>query len=348
MQKFKVQSIILISIAFILGFSEFIIVGILEDLSAAFSVEMSTVGYLVTMFALIYAFSTPVITTLIGPRRLQNVLLLLMGIFTIGNLATALAPNYVILASSRIVVAIVSGAAISVAMAFGTHLAPREKRAWLIAWLYSGFSVASVFGVPLGTWLSAQFGWRSAFYFITFLSLMILFLIKVSLPADFRQPSSGSNRLKAQLAIFKHRQIQLSVLITMFSLAGVYVVYTYLRPIFSTELRINTSWITIAFIVYGFMSLLSNQFSGKIAEQRGLITMPKIYVFQAGLLLLLPLLLNIRVLGLIDIMLLGLTMYLINSPIQLFVLGIAEKEFPQSLVLASSLNSIFANFGCQF
>lgn len=125
MQKFKVQSIILISIAFILGFSEFIIVGILEDLSAAFSVEMSTVGYLVTMFALIYAFSTPVITTLIGPRRLQNVLLLLMGIFTIGNLATALAPNYVILASSRIVVAIVSGAAISVAMAFGTHLAPR-------------------------------------------------------------------------------------------------------------------------------------------------------------------------------------------------------------------------------
>lgn len=96
------------------------------------------------------------------------------------------------------------------------------------------------------------------------------------------------------------------------------------------------------------MSLLSNQFSGKIAEQRGLITMPKIYVFQAGLLLLLPLLLNIRVLGLIDIMLLGLTMYLINSPIQLFVLGIAEKEFPQSLVLASSLNSIFANFGCQF
>lgn len=345
MQKFKTQSLILILISFILGFSEFIIVGILEDIAHAFTVDVSTTGYLVTIFALVYAFSTPVVTTLIGQRRLQNVLLLLMGIFTIGNLVTAIAPTYAVLTISRIVVAIVSGAGISVVMAFGTYLAPLEKRAWLVAWLYSGFSIASVFGVPLGTWLSTQFGWRSAFYLITGISFVVLFLIKASLPSDFHQAATESNRFSDQLAIFKNRRIQLSALITMFSLAGIYAVYTYLRPIFSTELGITPSMITLAFTAYGFMSLLSNQLSGKIAERRGLLTMPKIYAFEIFLLAFLPLLLNIRLLGFLDLMLLGLTMYLINSPIQLHILGIAEEEYPQSMVLASSLNSIFSNFG---
>lgn len=266
MKKFPFQSFVLILIAFILEFSEFIIVGILNDLSREFSVSVSTVGYLVTIFALIYACSTPVITSLIGQRPLKKVLLILLGIFTVGNLLTALAPTYLILSISRIVVAIVSGAAISVAMAFGTHLAPLEKRAWLISWVYSGFSVASVFGVPLGTWLSHQFGWPMAFYTIFVISIVAMLFVWLSLPADFKQVRSEHNRFSDQFTIFKHPQIQLSVLITMFSLAGVYVVYTYLRPLFSEQLHISISLITITFTVYGFMSLLSNQLSGKIAE----------------------------------------------------------------------------------
>ncbi|MEL3900016.1 MFS transporter [Treponema phagedenis] len=104
---------------------------------------------------------------------MKKVLLFLMIVFSLGNLCTAFAPTYSILTLSRIIVALVSGAAISVAMAIGSHLAPINKRAWLIAWLYSGFSVASVFGVPLGTWLSDQFGWNIAFYLITAIVLSL-------------------------------------------------------------------------------------------------------------------------------------------------------------------------------
>lgn len=345
MQKFKFQSFLLILISFLLGFSEFIVVGILDDIATSFSIDVSTAGYLVTIFALSYAFSTPVVTTLIGQRRLQSVLLLLMSIFTIGNLVTALAPTYNILTISRIIVAIVSGSGISVIMAFGTYLAPMEKRAWLVAWIFSGFSIASVFGVPLGTLLSTQFGWRSAFFLITFLSFVLLFFIKMSLPGELRQANTGSNRFSDQLVIFKDRRIQLSALVTMFSIAGIYAVYTYLRPIFSTELNISPSLITLAFTAYGFMSLLSNQLSGKIAERHGLLTMPKVYIAEIFLLGLLPLLLNIRWLGFLDLMLIGLAMYLINSPIQLHMIGIAEESYPQSMVLASSFNSIFSNIG---
>ncbi|CEM62288.1 conserved membrane hypothetical protein [Treponema phagedenis] len=172
-----------------------------------------------------------------------------------------------------------------------------------------------------------------------------IILIHVNIPGDFRQAASKTKKLSEQLSIFTNRQIQLGALATMFNLAGVYVVYTYLRPIFTTQLNIPASFITITFTVYGFMSLLSNRLSGTMAERSGIKKMPLVYVVQFILLILLPSVLRIPAIGLADLMLLGLTMYLINSPVQLHMLSIAESKFPQSLVLASSLNSIFANFG---
>lgn len=140
MKKFRIQSFVLILLAFVLGFSEFIIVGILDDIASQFSVNIAVVGYLVTIFALVYAVSTPIITSLIK-SNLYRALLLLLEIFTLGNLLTAVAPNYSVLVISRVVTAIVSGAAISLAMTFATAIAPLERRAWLISWIFSGFSL---------------------------------------------------------------------------------------------------------------------------------------------------------------------------------------------------------------
>jgi len=135
MKKFRIQSFVLILLAFVLGFSEFIIVGILDDIAQQFSVDISVVGYLVTIFALVYAVSTPIVTSLIK-SNLYRALLLLMGIFTFGNLLTALSPTYSVLVISRVVTAIVSGAAISLAMTFATVIAPLERRAWLVSWIF--------------------------------------------------------------------------------------------------------------------------------------------------------------------------------------------------------------------
>lgn len=220
MKNFKLQSFTLILVAFVLGFSEFIIVGILNDIATQFSVEVSTVGFLVTIFALIYAFSTPIIASFIGQRPLKKVLIFFMTIFTLGNICTAFAPTYMVLTLSRIIVALVSGSSISVAMAIGTHLAPLEKRAWLVSWLFSGFSVASVFGVPLGTWLSSIFGWTSAFYLISLIGIITLILIYLTLPGDYHQVAAKSKKLSDQLSLFSNRQIQLSSLATLFNLAG--------------------------------------------------------------------------------------------------------------------------------
>lgn len=150
MKQFKVRSFVLVLIAFVLGFSEFLIVGILDDLGAQFNVPVATVGYLVTIFAIVYAISTPFITILLGKYNLFGGLLLMMGIFTLGNVLSFLATNFVFLAVSRIITASVAGAAISIALTFVGYIAPMAKRGWLLSWVFSGFSIASVVGVPLG------------------------------------------------------------------------------------------------------------------------------------------------------------------------------------------------------
>ena len=342
MKEFKIQSFVLILISFILGFSEFIIIGILDDLAKEFSVSVATTGYLVTIFALVYAVSTPIITSTLK-NNLYHAMVVLALIFIFGNALTIFAPNYTVLVISRVIVAIVSGSLVSLSITFATVIAPMPKRAWLVSWIFSGFSVASVFGVPLGTWISTTFGWRFTFITITLLSIITVFLIIKTLPHNLMQEKQGN--VLQQFVIFKDPRIYLSVFIQTCSLAGVYVFYTYLRPIFSKTLSFNPGIITLLLTIFGVMSLISNQASGRIANSKGLRSMPLLYLIEFIVLITMPLWLQNTWLGTVDIMLVGILMYLVNSPLQLHIMGVAENDYPQSLVLASSINSIFSNLG---
>ncbi|GAY72062.1 MFS transporter [Lentilactobacillus kosonis] len=343
MQSFKTRSFILVAIGFILGMSEFIMVGILNDLASSFHVGIASVGLLVTLFAIVYAIATPILTIMVGSHRLYRVMILLLIIFIAGNVLTAIAPNYAILTISRILTAIVSGITVSIAITFSAVIAPREKRAWLVSWVFSGFSIASVFGVPLGTWMSGTFGWRSVFWLIVIISIVFTILFVLSLPRDVRQ--GKMDHFTQQLSIFKDKRILLGILLPTLNLAGVYVVYTYLRPIIVSGINFPESFVTPILFVYGFASLASNQVSGRIANYDGLKTIEKVYILQIVALIALPLLFRLSWLALAALVILGFTMYLQNSPMQLFYLEVAETDYPQSMVMASSLNSIFSNLG---
>ncbi|MCI2172236.1 MFS transporter [Schleiferilactobacillus perolens] len=347
MTTFKFRSYVLILLAFVLGCSEFIIVGVLDDIASQLHVGVSTVGLLVTIFALVYAVSTPFVNALVRQHRFYNFILILMAIFIFGNILTAFSSTYLVLVIARVVTAIVSGPLISIALTFANEIAPMDKKAWLVSWIFSGFSIASVFGVPIGTWISTLAGWRMSFVAITVVSVLTFILMLLSLPKDLRQHAkkSQSGNKQGSLALFKDRRIQLGVLLPMLTLAGVYVVYTYLRPILSQQLNFSASAVTIILFVYGFMSLISNQLSGRLANHNGLAKMPKVFTIEGVILLLLPFALFNRITGLLVLMALGVCMYLHNSPVQMHFLAVAEADYPQSMVMASSLNSIFANFG---
>ncbi|GHP13067.1 MFS transporter [Lentilactobacillus fungorum] len=342
MKQFKVQSFVLVLIAFVLGFSEFLIVGILDDLGAQFNTPVATVGYLVTIFAIVYAVSTPFITILISKYNLFAGLLVMMGVFTLGNILSFLATSFIFLAISRIVTALVSGVAISLGLTFAGYIAPMSKRGWLLSWVFSGFSIASVVGVPLGTFISTNFGWRMSFLTVILISLVTMAFIFLSLPRDLKVKESS---IRGQISLFSDKRIRVGMLLPMFNLAAIYVFYTYLRPIITTQLQFSIGTLTILLAVFGISNIIGNLASGKLSEGPGLRAMPIVFTTQFGLMMLMPAVFKFSWLGAILLFLVILTMPLINSPIQLFFLQVAENDYPQSIVLASSLNSIFSNFG---
>ncbi|WP_311318869.1 MFS transporter [Lentilactobacillus hilgardii] len=340
--KKRLQGIVLVLIAFMLGCNEFIIVGILSDVSRQFGQSVATVGYLVTLFALAYAISTPIINVMISRFNRYKSLACLMVIFIIGNTYSAMADSYAQLVISRIIAALTAGSIISLCLAFATVIAPIGKRAFLVSWIFSGFSIASVFGVPIGTAISTNWGWRYSFYAITIVSIIAFIAMLWLLPR--KVPQTKSSLLK-QLTICKDPRIIFGVLLAMFSAAGSYVIFTYLRPIMTQSLGFPISGISLLLFLYGVTSIISNQLSGFIATKYGLRKMPLIYLIQTIVFVLLPISLVNQWIGLTDLLIVGLLMYLLNSPIQIHFLNVAEHDYPQSLVLASSFNSIFFNFG---
>ncbi|USS91236.1 MFS transporter [Fructilactobacillus carniphilus] len=343
MKEFKVQTLILIAIAFILGMSEFIIIGVLGNIAKTFQVSFASVGFLTTIFALIYAISTPILSLLIGKSSLKKVMNVVLSCFILGNLLAAVASSFTMLTVARVITALVSGITISITITFATHIAPLSKRAWIVAWVFSGFSIASVFGVPVGTWLSGLFGWRLIFLIIAVLAGIVLVLFDFSLPGSLHQ--QPVKHFTEQFQIFTDHRIQLGILIPVFNLGGVYVVYTYATPILTNHLGYSLTFVTFFLLLYGVASLLSNQYSGNLAAHNGLPRSIKFYTLQLVALLATSLFFNVAWVVLGAILIMGFTIYLAGSTLQLFYMSIAETAYPQSLVLASSFNPIFSNVG---
>lgn len=340
MKKYRLQAIVLVLVAFMLGCNELIMVGIISDIARQFSVSLATVGYLVTIFATVYAVSTPIITIYSSRFNRYKTLIVLMVIFLVGNTFTGLAPNYVSLVISRIMTACVAGVIISLVMTFATMIAPREKRTALVSWIFSGFSIASVFGVPIGTAISTRFGWRYAFLLVSVISVITLVFLCVLLPKDSKAVQSS---LGNQLSLLKDARIYLGIALVLFGAATMYSYYTYIRPLLTTELGFNLNNLNWLLFLIGIMNIISNQISGVLAALAGLKAMPLVFIAEVVLLILLPFSLGVKLVGLL--LLLTLTTSLLNSPIQIHFLSVAERDYPQSLLLASSLNSIFFNFG---
>lgn len=343
MKSFKVQTLILIAIAFMLGISEFIIVGILGDIADDFHIGISTAGLLTTIFAGVYAVATPILSLMVGERRLDKVMVFIMSIFILGNVLSALAPNFLVLTISRIITALVSGITISIAITFATYITPPNKRAWIVSWVFSGFSIASVFGVPTGVWLSNQVGWHVTFWIIAALSLVILLAFVVSLPHNLRQKKV--EHFNDQFHIFKDKLILLGILVPILVTGGGYVVYTYVTPMLNKSFGYSIDFITMFLIIYGVASLIGNQVAGRLASKNGMQRIFKFYIVQALLLFGISTFFKIPPIDLVLIIGLGFILAIAGATTQLFYMHIAEVKYPQSLVLASSFNPIFTNVG---
>ena len=343
---FNLPVIVLISLSFMLGMSEFIVVGILPDIAAGLKVSEVTVGNLVSLFAFVYAPVTPLGSALSArfPRFATH--LTLVGVFLIGNVLCAFAPNYGVLVVARILIALVSGTLVAIAMTYAPDVTTEQYRTKFIAWVFSGFSIASVVGVPVGTWVANTFGWRWAFHLVNVLTVALMVLMVMVLPRNSRIVKIG---FLPQFRLFFDRRIQLGVLDVVFGAAATYVFYTYLTPIMRDEVHVPEQYLSVGLVIFGAACLWSNLYGGKLADRgRGvepLTHIRPIYCAHAVLMASLIVTHWVPVYGALLLVVLGMFMYLQNSASQVLYMDVASQSHPGSLNLAASLNSMSFNIG---
>lgn len=343
---FNLPVLILIASSFMLVMSEFIVVGILPDIAADLKISEVTVGNLVSLFAFVYAPVTPLGSALSArfPRFATH--LTLIGIFLAGNLLCAFAPNYAVLVVARIMIALVSGTLVAVAMTYAPDVTTDKFRTKFIAWVFSGFSIASVVGVPVGTWVANTFGWRWAFHIINVLTIMLIVGMVVALPRNSHIVKIG---FLPQFRLFFDRRIQLGVLTVVFGAAASYVFYTYLTPIMRDEVHVPEQYLSVGLVIFGAACLWSNLYGGKLADRgRGvepLTHIRPIYCAHAVLMASLVVAHWVPVYGALLLVVLGMFMYLQNSASQVLYMDVASQSHPGSLNLAASLNSMSFNIG---
>lgn len=340
--KYRLQSILFVFVAFMLGCNEYMIVGVLPDIAHQYHDSLSTLGLLVTVFALVYAIFTPIITSLANRWRRHHVLLVLMVVFFIGNTWTALASNFISMLFSRVLTATVAGAIISIVLVMASFVAPREKRASLVSWVFAGFSIASVIGIPIGTVISTTFSWHDSFWMISGLTIFVFISLIWLVPKDTPQFKST---LSKQFTLLKDTRVLLGVIFIVTVCAADYTIYTYTRPLITNEMGFSNTWLNWLLFGMGIFFIIGNKFGGYIADNGGIHRLGGIYIAMTILYLLFGPLLSFKWVAIIIVALLCVAFSSYGSSTQLMFLDIAEKEYPQSLDLASSLNSIFANIG---
>ena len=343
---FNLPVTILVALSFMLGMSEFIMVGILPDIAAGLKVSEVTVGNLVSLFALVYAPVTPLGSALSArfPRFATH--LTLVGVFLLGNVLCAFAPNYGVLVIARILIALVSGTLVDIAMTYAPDVTTERYRTKFIAWVFSGFSIASVVGVPVGTWVANVFGWRWAFHLVNVLTVVLIVLMVIVLPRNSHIVKIG---FLPQFRLFFDRRIQLGVLDVVFGAAASYVFYTYLTPIMRDEVHVPERYLSVGLVIFGAACLWSNLYGGKLADRgRGvepLTHIRPIYCAHAVLMASLIVAHWVPVYGALLLVVLGMFMYLQNSASQVLYMDVASQSHPGSLNLAASLNSMSFNIG---
>ena len=276
----------LIMLSFFLGTSEYTVIGILPEIADGFGISLTQAGSIVSLFAFAYGLGTPFLAAYVGKYNRFRITMLGISLFALCNLICAIATNYMVFLVFRILTAVVSGTVVSISMTYAEDVASiPEHIPGVIAGVFSGFSIASVIGVPIASTITHVFGWRAAFITIFVATLALLALLFMKLPRQ--------NRLKAgsileQFKLFLDKRISIGCAIVFLAGASTYCFYTYLTPIFQQELHIPDSMLSLALLIFGIAAITSNVSSGQVANKTGIRMLPLIYVIQTVCLLLLP------------------------------------------------------------
>ncbi len=323
--------------AFGIGTTEFVIVGLLPDVAADLGVSIPSAGLLISGYALSVVIGAPLMTAAGTRLPRKTMLVVLMGVFVAGNAACALAPTYSLLMAGRAVTALCHGAFFGIGSVVAANVVAANRQAAAIAIMFTGLTVANVLGVPLGTMLGQQLGWRSTFWAVTVLGLLAMIGLVTLVPAQPR-PTAG---LRGELAVFARPKVWLALLTTTLGFAGVFASFTYLAPMMTQVAGFSAGTVSLLLILFGVGLCAGNVIGGHAADRRLMPTTYAVLTLLAVVLIAFTFTARAQVPAAITIMLLGAAGFATVPALQTRVMRTADG----APALASAANIAAFNLG---
>lgn len=343
-QKRSMLALLALAIsAYAIGTTEFISVGLLPLIAENLHISVTTAGLTVTLYALGVTFGAPVLTSLTTRMSRKSLLIAIMVVFIVGNSLAAASGSIGVLLTARVLSALSHGVFMSIASTIAADLVPENKRASAISMMFSGLTVAIVTGVPLGTWIGQQMGWRAAFVTIAVIGLVALIANLILIPASLRK--GVPTPVREQVKLVTNGRLLLAFAITALGYGGTFVVFTYLSPLLHEITGFAESTVAVILLIYGIAIAIGNVIGGKVANRRPLKALFLMFILQAIVLLVLMVTAPFKVAGLITIFFMGLLAFMNVPGLQIYVVMLAERFAPGAKDVASAVNIAAFNAG---
>lgn len=324
--------------AFGIGVTEFSPMGMLPTIANDLAVSIPRAGMLISAYAFGVLIGVPFMILVFANLSRRNLLLLSMGIFTLGNLISALADSYNVLLLGRIVTSFNHGAFFGVGAIVAMSIVPPDKRAGAVAAMFSGLTIATIGGVPLASYIGEVVGWRPAFFAMAVIGLITMIALRVSLP-----PLANTQKanIRNELRVLSKGPVLAALLLTVVSSSAMFTVFTYIVPILQDETRASTFFVTAMLVLYGVGLALGNYLGGRYADRSLDLTLVVSLLAVIVLLVIFSVTASSAIVVVPLIFLWGIASFALVPPLQSLVVHEA-KEAPN---LASAMNIGAFNLG---
>lgn len=324
--------------AFAIGTTEFSPMGFLPEIARDLEISIPRAGMLISAYALGVMLGAPLMTLWLSRYSKRKSLILLMAIFTIGNILATLAPNYLGLMGARIITSLNHGAFFGIGSVVAASVVAKDKQASAVATMFMGLTIANIGGVPLATWIGQHIGWRMAFLGISLLGLLTMFSLWKALPEG---QSSQKPDVRQELQVLTRLPVVLALLTTVMSAGAMFALYTYIAPSLQSFTQASPALITLMLVLIGVGFSIGNHLGGKFADLSLDKTLIGFLILLMLMMLLFPILASTAVGAGLALIIWGAAAFAVVPPLQMRVMSVAY-DAPG---LASSVNIGAFNLG---
>ncbi|MFG2830612.1 MFS transporter [Streptomyces sp. NPDC048434] len=317
--------------AFGIGTTEFVMMGLLPNVADDLGTSVPTAGYLVSAYALGVVIGAPLLTALGSRIPRKRMLVCLMAVFTVGNLASALAPTFGLLIAGRLLAGLPHGAFFGVGAVVAARLVREGRQARAVATMFLGLTVANIIGVPAATLMGQQLGWRATFLVVAAIGLVAMASLARLIPP---LPAEERTGLGSELRALGNRQVLLGLLTTVFGFAGIFAVYSYLASMMTEVTGFAAGSVPLVLALFGIGMTLGALAAGPLTDRA---LRPTLYGSLAALALVLAAFhftAQVKWAALVTVVVIGAVGFLTTTPLQMLVM----KKAQQAPTLAAASN----------